>query len=193
MKLNKIKALCLSNKRFNIIEGPDEVQWFTDNKSLWLCVGIHIGRRILPDLFGLKVEQCEKCFFREEEREGDEYGIAMADGEPELAYLGDVWEYEQRLMAFKSADGMLFVPRDYAEPCSITESTVFTIRIFADSDGKPYPMVAVYSGMICEALLHPISESYAEYIRQRMAMLGAIPTYRTEKGGENDEKVDKAG
>ena len=46
--------------------------------------------------------------------------------------------------------------------------------------------------MFCEALLRPIDKVYANAIVKRLARLGAFPVW-TEKGGENDEKVDKAG
>lgn len=36
MKLNKIKSLCLEAKRFIVVDGPDGVQWFSNDSSLWL-------------------------------------------------------------------------------------------------------------------------------------------------------------
>lgn len=142
---------------------------------------------ILEDLFGLSVKQAEKCFFRGITKDGDEYGIAMADGEPELEYMGDVWDFEQQIMAFRSAEGLLFVPRAFAAPCKLTDETAFTLRMFEDDDGNRFPRVAVYHGMICEALLRPIGMVYADAIVKRLARLGAIPTYQVK------EDVDKAG
>ena len=46
--------------------------------------------------------------------------------------------------------------------------------------------------MICEALLRPIGKAYADAIVKRLARLSAFPVW-TSEGGENDEKVDKAG
>ena len=192
MKLNKIKSLCLETKRFTVVDGPDGVQWFSNDSSLWLCVGVRVEFNILEDLFGLSVKQAEKCFFRGITKDGDEYGIAMADGEPELVYMGDVWDFEQQIMAFRSAEGMLFVSRASAEPCKITGDTAFTLRMFEDDDGNRFPRVAVYHGMICEALLRPIDKVYADAIVKRLARLSAFPVW-TSEGGENDEKVDKAG
>lgn len=190
MKLNKIKANCLQAKRFYLIEGPDGVQWFTDTRSLWLCIGIHVDRRVLPELFGLNQKQVEKCLFLEEQQAGDEYGIAMRDEEPELTYLGDVWEYEQRMLSFKGDAGILYVPRASVEPCAIGDETTFTVRMFQDGEGKPAPMVAMYNGMICEAMLQPIADGFAGYILRHMKAMGKLSVWRAE--GEA-APVDKAG
>lgn len=188
MKLNKIKRLCLESKRFNIIDSTDGVQWFTDNRSMWLCVGIVIERGALPELFGLNSKQCEKCLFLGEKRAGEEYGIAMAETEPMLDYMGDVWEFEQRLMALRGEDGMLYVPRAFADACHIERDTTFTVRTLPDAEGEySIPMVAVYNGMICEALLKPIEASWAKCVGERLAKLGEIPPYILDK------KLDAAG
>lgn len=191
MKLNKIKALCLEAKRFTVVDGLDGVQWFSNDSSLWLCVGVWVECNILVDLFGLSVKQAEKCIFRGITKEGGEYGIAMADGEPELEYMSDVWDFEQQIMAFRSAEGLLFVRRASAEPCKITGDTAFTLRMFEDDDGNRFPMVAVYHGMICEALLRPIDKVYADALVKRLARLGEIPIWTGEEVRENE--VDKAG
>ena len=130
----------------------DGVQWFTDNRSLWLCMGIQVDRRVLPTLFGLTDKQVEKCLFLEESRTGDEYAIGMDGDEPVLDYCGDVWEYDQRLLAFRGKAGMLFVPRAWADAVAVTDETQYTVRMLQNSDGKPEPMVAVYNGMICKAV-----------------------------------------
>lgn len=54
--------------------------------------------------------------------------------------------------------------------------------MFADDDGNRFPRVAVYHGMICEALLRPIDKVYAEALVKRLARLGAFPVW-TEKRG----------
>lgn len=191
MKLNKIKALCLEAKRFTVVNGLDGVQWFSNNSSLWLCVGVRVECNILEDLFGLSVKQAEKCVFSGITKDGDEYGIAMADGEPELEYMGDVWDFEQQIMAFRSAEGLLFVRRASAAPCKITGDTAFTLRMYEDDDGNRFPRVAVYHGMFCEALLRPIDKVYADDIVKRLARLGEIPIWTGEEVRENE--VDKAG
>ena len=195
MKLNKIKSNCLKRKRFNIVHGPDGVQWFTDNRSLWLCLGITIERKIMPELFGLTGKQVEKCLFLEETENGEEYGIAMMNTDAPVEYIGDIWEFEQLLMGFRGERGMIYVPRTSADACAIDGNTTFAVRIFDDGeDEKPYPMVAVFNGMICEALLRPIDTAYSGYIQQRMAKLGEIPAWDIRKE-ENDhgEAVSKAG
>lgn len=186
MKLNKIKACCLNSKRFNLVDGPEGVQWFTDDRNLWLCVGIHVDRRDLPELFGLSDKQVEKCLFLCEREEGDAYAINMGEAELTLTYCGDVWEYEQRLLAFKGDNGMLFVPRAFAEPVRVTDETYFSIRYHETADGKPAPMVAVYNGMICEALLKPISDAYAAYIVNRFKTLGALKPWDDGKEAKED-------
>lgn len=193
MKLNKIKANCLNAKRFNLIEGPDGVQWFTDNRSLWLCMGIQVDRRVLPTLFGLTDKQVEKCLFLEESRTGDEYAIGMDGDEPVLDYCGDVWEYDQRLLAFRGKAGMLFVPRAWADAVAVTDETQYTVRMLQNSDGKPEPMVAVYNGMICEAMLQPIADGFAGYILKRMKAMGEIPTWTMEEVRDHVEAEVKAG
>lgn len=193
MKLNKIKARCLERKHFSIVDGPDGVQWFSNDSSLWLCIGIHIERENLPELFGLSPKQVKKCIFSAIKEQGDEYGIAMTDGEPELDYMGDVWDYEQQIMAFRSAEGLLFVTRSAAEPCNIEGETAFTLRMYEDDDGKRYPMVALYRGMICEALLRAVDLPYADAIVKRLARLGDIPAWTGEEVSENEAAAVKAG
>lgn len=192
MKLNKIKSCCLDTHRFNLVVGPDDVQWFTDNRSLWLCVGIRVDQRALPELFGLTDKQVEKCLFLERLENGDAYAIGMSDGEEEITYCGDVWEFDQRLLAFAVDGQMLFVPRAWADAVKITGETRYTLRMIEDDDGKPMPMVAVYDGMICEAMLQPISSSYAAYIINRMNAMGKTTAW-TAKEASDDEVTDRAG
>ena len=192
MKLNKIKSCCLDTKRFNLVVGPEGVQWFTDNRSLWLCLGIRVKSHVLPELFGLTDKQIEKCLFLERTENGDAYAIGMSDGEEEIAYCGDVWEFDQRLLAFAVDGQMLFVPRAWADAVKVTDETRYTLRMIEDDDGKPTPMVAVYDGMICEAMLQPISASYAAYIINRAKAMGKTTAW-TVKEASTDEVTDRAG
>lgn len=192
MKLNKIKSCCLDTKRFNLVVGPDDVQWFTDNRSLWLCMGIRVDSRVLPELFGLTDKQIEKCLFLERREDGDAYAIGMSGDEQEITYCGDVWEFDQRLLAFAVDGQMLFVPRAWADAVKVTDETRYTLRMIEDDDGKPTPMVAIYNGMICEAMLQPISANYAAYILNRAKAMGKTTAW-TVKEASTDEVTDKAG
>lgn len=65
----------------------------------------------------------------------------------------------------------------------------YTVRMIPDGGDKLVPMVAVYNGMVCEALLQPITTAFASFIGQRLAKLGAVPAWTLEKEGENDEEA----
>ena len=184
MKINKIKRLCLEAKRFVLFRGPDAM-WFSDGNNLWIVEGIQLERQGLADLFGLNHKQVDKCLLQDGVSDLRCYSAAQQYDDEQLYYEGDVLDGDRQLAAMRTAHGeILFVRRDCLEPCSLDEADFLLRR-----DGEGEPLIAVFDGMLCEALLRPARADVAELIRRNMARLGGMPVLDFAPEDGADEAV----
>lgn len=185
MKLQAIKKRCVANGLFVIVNGPEGAQWLYDGANHYAIIGIELTEHNIPDIFDLTVKQMGKIFIDTITRRETFYsGIAHRVGE-ELDEVRTIWAYDQKIVALRTADGLLYVPEDaILAACKRDDYASFTL--VRDPEGKP--MVAVSRGMFCDALLSPVADVIADDISEKLRSVGSLPIIRTTiRGEETDE------
>lgn len=185
MKLQAIKKRCVANGRFVIINGPDRAQWLYDGANYYAIIGIELTEHNIPDIFDLTVKQMDRIFIDTiTRREAIYSGIAHRVGE-ELDEVRTIWAYDQKIVALRTTDGLLYVPEDaILAACKRDDYASFTL--VRDPEGKP--MVAVSRGMFCDALLSPVSDDVADDISEKLRSVGNMPIIRTTIREEDDDE-----
>ena len=186
MNLAKIKKRCVASHQWIIIDGDDGNQWLSDGANCYAIVGIRLQEGYIRDVFGLSDKQMDKMIVYTEKRPGDLYGAGRPFYGEELEEMRTVWAYEQKIVALRNGDGVLYIPEE-AILAACGKDDYVNFYLARDKDGNL--LVAVYHGMFCEALLSPVRDDIAEGISKQLAMVGTMPILRTTigRGGEDDE------
>ncbi len=188
MNLSKIKKRCMATRQWIIIEGDDGAQWLSDGANCYAIVGIRLQEGYIRDVFGLTDKQMDKMIVRTEKRPGDLYGAGRPFYGEELEEMRTIWAYEQKIVALRNGDGVLYIPED-AILAACGKDDYVNFYLARDKDGNL--LVAVYHGMFCEALLSPVRDDIAEQISGWLAKLGTMPILATElakrEEGEDEE------
>ena len=190
MNLAKIKRRCVATRQWIIIEGDDGAQWLSDGANDYAIVGIRLRESYIPDVFGLTDKQADKMIIRTEKRPGALYRTETAVYGEALEEVRTVWAYDQKIVALRNADGVLYIPEDAILAACKADDYV-SYYLAHDAGGRI--KVAVYHGMFCEALLSPVRDDIAEQISGCLARLGALPilaTEPTQREEEEDEEAD---
>lgn len=186
MNLAKIKKRCVASHQWIIIDGDDGNQWLSDGANSYAIVGIRLQARYIQDVFGLTDKQMDKMIVRAERRQGELYGARRPIYGEELEELRTIWAYEQKIVALRNGDGVLYIPED-AILAACGKDDYVNFYLARDKDGNL--LVAVYHGMFCEALLSPVRDDIAEEISKQLAKVGSMPILRTKVGGEVEDDV----
>lgn len=188
MRLQAIKKRCMANGRFVIVNGPDNAQWLYDGANYYAIVGIRLEEDYIPDVFALTVKQMDRIFTDTiNRRESFFNGRSHYVGE-ELDEVRTIWAYDQKIVALRTADGIVYVPEDaILAVCKRDDYAAFTL--VRDPEGKP--MVAVTRGMFCDALLSPVTEDVAEDISEKLRFVGTLPIIHTTDRREEDDEEDR--
>ena len=186
MNLAKIKKRCVASRQWIIIDADDGNQWLSDGANCYAIVGIRLRESIIQDVFGLSDKQMDKMIVRAEKRAGALYRTGTSVYGEELEEMRTVWAYEQKIVALRNGDGLLYIPEDATLAACGKDDFVY-FYLARDEDGNL--LVAVYRGMFCEALLSPVRDDIAEQISGQLARVGTMPILRTEikKEVEGDE------
>lgn len=186
MKLQAIKKRCLASGRFVIVNGPDREQWLYDGANYYAIIGIELRESNIPDVFDLTDKQMDKIFTDTINRRDSFFnGVAHRVGE-ELDEVWTIWAYDQKIVALRTADGLLYVPEDaILAACKRDDYASFTL--VCDPEGKP--MVAVSRGMFCDALLSPVTDDVADDISEKLRSVGSLPIIRTTIREEDEDEV----
>lgn len=190
MKLNEIKRLCLRTRTFHLVNAPDGTQWLGDGFNLYRVEGIQLTEHALPSLFGLTVKQFNKCSIREINQDravynAESYVADMDTEEESLYYMGDVWAYDQQLLALRSKEGLMFLPLAVLKPTVFTDDTDFRLR---DDGGRT--LIAVWNGMFVDALVAPVASDHAGVVVEQMQRIAHTPL-RGETTAEIGEEMSK--
>ena len=184
MKLQAIKKRCLATKRMIIINAEDGSQWIYDGRNYCRILGIQLREAWLQEVFGLKNKQMENMFINTENRPD----AIFCDGYKPIGegvdYIRDVWAFDQRIHAFAAGQSVLYITEDSTKPSRFED--YYDVRLLYDQ--KRNPLVGVYEGMFCDALLEPIPAEFAERIRRNMLEIVDMPTFGLEVS-ENEEAV----
>jgi len=186
VNLAKIKKRCVASHQWIIIDGDDGNQWLSDGADCYAIVGIRLQARCIQDVFGLTDKQMDKMIVRAERRTGELYRARRPIYGEELEELRTIWAYDQKIVALRNGDGVLYIPED-AILAACGKDDYVNFYLARDKDGNL--LVAVYHGMFCEALLSPVRDDIAEQISGQLARVGTMPILRTEikKEVEDDE------
>lgn len=188
MNLAKIKKRCVASHQWIIIDGDDGNQWLSDGANCYAIVGIRLQAGYIQDVFGLTDKQMDKMIVRTEKRPGALYRTGTSVYGEELEELRTIWAYEQKIVALRNGDGVLYIPEE-AILAACGKDDYVNFYLARDKDGNL--LVAVYHGMFCEALLSPVQDDIAEEISKQLARVGTMPILRTKVGGEvEDDEVD---
>ena len=188
MNIAKIKKRCVASRQWIIIDADDGNQWLSDGANCYAIVGIRLREGFIQDVFGLSDKQMDKMIVRTEKRAGALYWTGTSVYGEELEELRTVWAYEQKIVALRNGDGLLYIPED-AILAACGKDDYVNFYLAHDRDGKL--LVAVYHGMFCEALLSPVRDDIAEQISGQLARVGTMPILRTEiKKEVEDDEVD---
>lgn len=186
MNLAKIKKRCMTSRQWIIIDADDGNQWLSDGANSYAIVGIRLREGFIQDVFGLSDKQMDKMIVRTEKRAGALYRTGTSVYGEELEEMRTVWAYEQKIVALRNGDGILYIPED-AILAACGKDDYVNFYLAHDRDGNL--LVAVYHGMFCEALLSPVRDDIAEQISGQLAKVGTMPILRTEikREVEDDE------
>lgn len=189
MNLSKIKKRCMATRQWIIIEGDNGAQWLSDGANDYAIVGIRLRGSYIPDVFGLSDKQAEKMIIRTEKRRGALYRTETAVYGEALDEVRTVWAYEQKIVALRNGDGVLYIPEDAILAACKTDDYV---SYYLAHDAEGCIKVAVYHGMFCEALLSPVRDDIAEQISGWLAILGALPILATEPTKREEDEDEEA-
>lgn len=184
MKLQAIRKRCLASKQLIIINGDDGAQWISDGANCYAIVGIRIRESFVQDVFGLTDKQMDKMLIRTETRPGPLYREGVQTFGEELEEMRTVWAYDQKIYALRNADGILYVPEDAILAACKPEDWI-TYQLTRDERGKL--LVALTRGVICEALLSPVTDDIADGISEKLRKVGNMPILRTTIREEDDD------
>lgn len=188
MNLAKIKKRCVASHQWIIIDGDDGNQWLSDGANCYAIVGIRLQAGYIQDVFGLTDKQMDKMIVRTEKRPGALYRTGTSVYGEELEELRTIWAYQQKIVALRNGDGVLYIPEE-AILAACGKDDYVNFYLARDKDGNL--LVAVYHGMFCEALLSPVQDDIAEEISKQLARVGTMPILMTTIGGEvEDDEVD---
>lgn len=160
MNIQAIKRNCVARGTARIIETVYRTQWISDGNSGWPVYGIKLTAEGLMELFNLSNKQRAEIGFYESVSPDERFTrdkMPMEEMTKEAAVL---MLYGQLVVALYSHAGMVFIP--YEPIRHIKEDyRRYAIRW---KDGRP--LVAVYQGMFCEALVVPCGNGDAEAARK---------------------------
>lgn len=177
MKLQAIKKRCKAERMFVIVNDTNGCQWISDNFNYYRIVGIHLEKDYIQDVFALTDKQMDRMIVTTRRRTETFFGEAYpAFGEP-VEYIRDIWAYEQVLHAFVCNGAVMYVPEAATKPTNFENVT--DLRLVYDDEGKP--LIAVYNGAFCDALIAPVQAAIARDISDWLANLGGMPVFGEEE------------
>lgn len=171
MKLSRIKALCLENDIFEIIDGPGSVQWLGNGHHFFAVVGAKLDIDGVDQLLGVSEKKAAACQFNQYDysTDGGFCGI-WRDDEIDLQPIADVWGFGQQLLALEGPAGVLYVHYDALNALPQDARRAYRLR-----DTARGWFVACYHGLACEALLSPLAYDDAQKLNKALARVIAVP------------------
>lgn len=175
MKLNAIKKLCLAAENFEVIEAPG-CQWIGDGRHYYRVYGARLMIDELDKLLGVKAEKACACNWNEyDRRDGDDWRDALDAAEPILTPVGDVWGWDQQILALEFDGAVLYVCCDALDALTPADRQYRLRR----TGGRAY--VACYYGMVCDALLSPLDATDAAMLTAALGRIAGMPVWGKKK------------
>ena len=164
MNIQHIKRACMNARTAMIYDTPDGQQWIGNGAAAYLIEGIHVDERALTFLFNLSEKQQSEMYMLERSIDDPRFTDTPYDGQEAPAIeLGMITYLDEDRLALKTDGGVMFIR--YAYVSAIKEKyRSFSVRWW---DGRP--LIAVYDGMFCKALIVPMGNNDVDIIREKAA------------------------
>lgn len=181
MNLQAIKRNCLARGEATLLNIIGGGQWISDGVAAWpVYHGLRLDEDGLRALFNLSSKQLENMYIGTSTYAEPRFRRSIVDGEENTKVAAEVRLYGEIMLALPSSRGTLYIPLEAVR--HIKED----YRGYAVRWEYGRPLVAVYSGLMVEAIVTPLDNTDAEKIR---GMANALLTpYRW--GGDEEEAAE---
>ena len=187
MNIQHIKRACMNARTAMIYDTPDGQQWIGNGAAAYLVEGIRVDERALTFLFNMTQKQESDMYMLEERTDDPRFIDTPYGGEEAPAVeLGLITYLGEDRLALKTTGGIMFIRYSYVT--AIKEKyRSFTARWW---DGRP--LIAVYDGMFCKALIAPMGNSDVGSIREKLRAMSETPFKWKEHDAEAREAEEQA-
>ena len=170
MNIQHIKRACMNARTAMILDTPDGQQWIGNGAAAYLVEGIRVDERALTFLFNMSEKQESEMYMLERNTDDPRFTDTPYEGEEAPAVeLGLITYLGEDRLALKTVGGVMFIR--YAYVSAIKEKyRSFTARWW---DGRP--LIAVYDGMFCKALIVPMGNNDVESIQVKLRAMSDTP------------------
>ena len=170
MNIQHIKRACMNARTAMIYDTPDGQQWISNGAVAYLVEGIRVDERALTFLFNLSEKQQSEMYMLERSIDDPRFTDTPYDGQEAPAIeLGLITYLDEDRLALKTDGGVMFIR--YAYVSAIKEKyRSFSVRWW---DGRP--LIAVYDGMFCKALIVPMGNNDVEIIQAKAKAMCETP------------------
>lgn len=172
MKLNRIKALCMENERFEIVNGHG-CQWFGNGLHFYRVYGARLQIDELDKLLSVRDSKAAECEWNlYDETDSEAWRDVPLKDDREVVPVADVWGYDQQLLALDYAGRVLYLRYAALTPLEPNTRRAYYLRNVGGA-----LRVACVSGMLVEALLMPVDWDDALTLTQALGRVAAMPTF----------------
>lgn len=184
MNIQAIKRNCVARGTARVIETVYGDQWISDGNNAWPVQGLWLTAEGLEALFNLNRKQTAEMGFYEGTITDERFTRDNMPLEEHTKEAAVVMLCGELVVALPSHEGMLFIPHEPIRHIK-TDYRGYAIRW---KDGRP--LVAVYQGMFCEALVCPVDNGDAEAIRRMAEDMLHVFHWREHKADEAEEVAE---
>ena len=177
MKLSAIKQCCAMTNAARVVNDRNGDQWISNLVAMYRVSGVRIDEDAVVELFGLTEKQVGKWILGEERVDNWQLDAYPTEEDVELTEIGRVMLAEATLIVLDGPGGLLMINQDYVRPTR-KEYRRYILR----EDGEQIPKVAVFEGVMCAALICPISEHGNEKIQELAEAIAGRPWLALERG-----------
>lgn len=170
MNIQHIKRACMNTRTAMIYDTPNGQQWISNGAAAYLVEGIKVDERALTFLFNMTEKQESEMYTLEKSIVDPRFTDTPYEGQEAPAVeLGLITYLGEDRLALKTDGGVMFIR--YAYVSVVKEKyRSFTARWW---DGRP--MIAVYDGMFCKALIVPMGNNDVDSIREKLRAMNDAP------------------
>lgn len=191
MNLNAIKSNCMRTRKFIVMNSEDGSQWISNGQAAWIMEGVRISTNNVPGLFNLSEKQESKCLILDAQTDDPRYHeTGTLTMETLCTDVGEVIYNGWIFRALMWKDKLLFILKNNLKPTSNGLDDAAFNRYEAralDGDVK----VAVYGGLLCEAILDPMPDAIAEKIQEEAMKIARQELYRLGPCDDGEQAADE--
>ena len=187
MNIQHIKRACMNARTAMIYNTPDGSQWISNGAAAYLVEGIRVDERALTFLFNMTQKQESEMYMLEKSIVDPRFTDAPYEGQEAPAVeLGLITYLDEDRLALKTDGGVMFIR--YAYVGAIKEKyRSFSVRWW---DGRP--LIAVYDGMFCKALIVPMGNFDVDTMREKLRAMSDTPFRWKETEDEARDAEEQA-